>query len=157
MTCSRVWLWMEGWKFKILAWQETNRRWDGPIANSFRENSLQPLTSSDPLNSFSTSSLGHLRRLFTSLLFRLTFLLVTSPLVRSPFPLLHPHGWLVGAVLVFKDLITDSSLILSRGTPPRQLDLHLSSYSTFFLSNLASHAFSSSSFFVLPPACSVSY
>lgn len=28
------------WKFKILAWQETNRRWDGPIANSFRvENS----------------------------------------------------------------------------------------------------------------------
>lgn len=57
---------------------------------------MQPLTSSDPLNSFSTSSLGHLRRLFTSLLFRLTFLLVTSPLVRSPFPLLHPHGWLVG-------------------------------------------------------------
>ena len=52
MTCSREFGWTgAGWKFKILAWQETNRRWDGPIANSFRvENSLLPLTFSDPLN-----------------------------------------------------------------------------------------------------------
>lgn len=33
---------MEGWKFKILAWQETNRRWDGPIANSFRVERRSP-------------------------------------------------------------------------------------------------------------------
>lgn len=51
MTCPRVCLEVGaqsvGWKFKILAWQETNRRWDGPIANSFRAgNSSQPLSPS---------------------------------------------------------------------------------------------------------------
>lgn len=119
---------MEGWKFKILTWQETNRRWDGPIANSFRVErtpcSLLPppihWTSSPPPPLSATSVVFSLLFFFVSLFLSLPLL------VRSPFPLLHPTvGWSVGAVLVFKDLITDSSLILSCGTPSRHLGLHL--------------------------------
>lgn len=50
-----------------------------------------------------------------------------SPRYLSSFDLLF-HSYtprLVGAVLVFKDLITDFSLILSCGTPSRHLGLHL--------------------------------
>lgn len=149
---------MEGWKFKILTWQETNRRWDGPIANSFRVErtpcSLLPppihWTSSPPPPLSATSVVFSLLFFFVSLFLSLPLL------VRSPFPLLHPTvGWSVGAVLVFKDLITDSSLILSCGTPSRHLLVSIfffffffsifSSFSTFFLSNLASHGLSSSS------------
>lgn len=77
------------------AWQETNRRWDGPIANSFRVErtpcSLLPppihwTPSPPPLSA--TSVVFSLLFFFVSLFFSLPLL------VRSPFPLLHPTvGW----------------------------------------------------------------
>lgn len=86
-------------KFQDLASQETNRRWDGPIANSFRVE--KPL------------SIQFIQSLYLILL--LPHLLHLSPVLRllvffvSPFPAIY----LPRPASVFKDLITDSSLILS--------------------------------------------
>lgn len=146
MTCSRVWLWMEGWKFKILL-RGRKRIVDGTVRSLIPFESRELLAASYLLRSIELL-LHLLSRPPPSSFHFCSFSSHFSSRYLSSFDLLF-HSYtprLVGAVLVFKDLITDSSLILSRGTAPRHLGLHLSSYSTFFLSNLASHAFSSSSF-----------
>ena len=148
-----------GWKFKILAWQETNRRWDGPIANSFRvENSSLPLHSSDPLNcspslpaaspsSSSSSSSFHFCSFSSRFSSRSLGLLdLLSPAATTPRPhvpprrshprwscrvsIQRPHNRLL-AHSVFRFLVVCPlvAAAAAAASPP---------FSIFFLSNLAS-------------------